>query len=105
MNTPLLARLSVRSRLSLSRHTLSHNIPVRSQGQKLLRIDFDTSAGDETYTTLKSSLEMAKQLTKVLAEALICGGGEEGGAEERKGEGKPWRTTVLSRLGEVRSGI
>lgn len=88
------------ARVSLSRHTLSHNTPVRSQGQNLVRIDFDTSAGDETYTTLKSSLEMAKQLTKVLAEALICGGGDEGGAEERKGEGKPWRTIVaLSRLG------
>lgn len=43
------------------------------QGQKLLRVDFDTSAGDETYTTLKASLEMAKQFTKLLAEALICG--------------------------------
>lgn len=43
------------------------------QGRKLLRIDFDTSAGDETYTTLKSSLEMAKQLTKLLAEEVICG--------------------------------
>lgn len=48
----------------------------REQGQKLLRIDFDTSAGDETYTTLKASLEMAKQLTKMLAEALI--GDKEG---------------------------
>lgn len=59
-----------------------------------MRIDFDTSAGDETYTTLKSSLEMAKQLTKVLAEALISGDGEEGGAGERKGEGRPWWTMV-----------
>eukprot|EP00752_Nemacystus_decipiens_P010374 g9244.t1 len=42
------------------------------EGQKLLRVDFDTSAGDETYTKLKASLEMAKQLTKLLAEALIC---------------------------------
>lgn len=39
-----------------------------------MRVDFDTSAGDETYTSLKASLEMAKQLTKVLAEALICPG-------------------------------
>ena len=60
-----------------------------------MRIDFDTSAGDETYTTLKSSLEMAKQLTKVLAEALICGG-EDGGAEAPKGEGKPWRAVVTT---------
>ena len=50
------------------------------QGQKLLRVDFDTSAGDETYTKLKASLEMAKQLTKLLAEALICPA-EAGGAE------------------------
>lgn len=52
------------------------------QGQKLLRVDFDTSAGDETYTTLKASLEMAKQFTKLLAAALICG--KE--AEEPTGE-------------------
>lgn len=41
-------------------------------------MDFDTSAGDETYTKLKASLEMAKQLTKLLAEALICPAGGEG---------------------------
>lgn len=54
--------------------------PIRTwpQGQKLLRVDFDTSAGDETYTTLKASLEMAKQLTKLLAEALIRPPEEEG---------------------------
>ncbi|CAM9478108.1 unnamed protein product [Ectocarpus fasciculatus] len=52
----------------------------KRQGQKRVRVDFDTSAGDETYTKLKASLEMAKQLTKLLAEALICGGeGVEGG--------------------------
>ena len=67
-----------------------------SQGQKLLRIDFDTSAGDETYTTLKASLEMAKQLTKVLAEALICGREEEGEGGG-KGEGKPRRKVVVAR--------
>ena len=61
------------------------------QGQKLLRVDFDTSAGDETYTSLKASLEMAKQLTKLLAEALICP--EEGG--EPTGEAA--RLTVPNR--------
>lgn len=49
-----------------------------------MRVDFDTSAGDETYTTLKASLEMAKQFTKLLAEALICA--KEG--EEPTGEVK-----------------
>ncbi|CAM9632036.1 unnamed protein product [Ascophyllum nodosum] len=47
-------------------------LQAMEEGRKLLRVDFDTTAGDETYTTLKSSLEMAKQLTKLLAEALIC---------------------------------
>lgn len=61
-----------------------------------MRIDFDTSAGDETYTTLKASLEMAKQLTKVLAEALICGREEEGEGGG-KGEGKPRRKVVVAR--------
>lgn len=51
---------------------------VARQGQQLLRVDFDTSAGDETYTKLKASLEMAKQLTKLLAEALIGPAAEEG---------------------------
>lgn len=54
---------------------LIHFTPPLSvaQGHKLVRIDFDTSAGDETYTTLKSSLEMAKQLTKLLADNIIVG--------------------------------
>lgn len=60
----------------------------KRQGQKRVRVDFDTSAGDETYTKLKASLEMAKQLTKLLAEALICGGeGVERGEEGTGGRG------------------
>lgn len=51
----------------------------------MLRVDFDTSAGDETYTKLKASLEMAKQLTKLLAEALIYPA-EQDGEEPAAGE-------------------
>ena len=37
-----------------------------SLGKNRLRIDFDTSLGDITYTTLKNSLPMAKEFAKLL---------------------------------------
>lgn len=43
-------------------------------GAKAMRIDFDTSAGDETYTILKATLPMTKGLLASLAPRLPEGG-------------------------------
>ena len=42
-----------------------------SGGLSKLRIDFDTSIGDMTYTTLKNTLPMAKQLFVELGESFV----------------------------------
>jgi hypothetical protein len=38
-----------------------------SSGQKRIRIDFDTSIGDQTYTSIKNTIPMAKEFSVILS--------------------------------------
>ena len=44
---------------------------VISSGSLKLRIDFDTSVGDQTYTSLKNTIPMSRLLTQNFAN-LLC---------------------------------
>lgn len=41
-----------------------------SSGQKRIRIDFDTSIGDQTYTSIKNTVPMAKEFSVILSQAM-----------------------------------
>ena len=41
-----------------------------SSGQKRIRIDFDTSIGDQTYTSIKNTVPMAKDFSVILSQAM-----------------------------------
>ena len=41
-----------------------------TSGQKRVRIDFDTSIGDQTYTSIKNTIPMAKEFSVILSQAM-----------------------------------
>lgn len=41
-----------------------------TSGQKRIRIDFDTSIGDQTYTSIKNTIPMAKEFSVILSQAM-----------------------------------
>jgi hypothetical protein len=41
-----------------------------SSGQKRMRIDFDTSIGDQTYTSIKNTIPMMKEFSVILSQAM-----------------------------------
>ena len=64
-------------------------VQALADGWSRLRVDFDTSGGDATYTMLKSSMPMTQRFIASTAAPLLGGatnseaGGEEGAASER----------------------
>jgi len=52
------------------RRAALRSIDVINSGKKRIRIDFDTSIGDQTYTTLKNSIPVMKLLSNVLSQSL-----------------------------------
>lgn len=60
------------------------------RGANKLRVDFDTSAGDQTYTMLKQTVPMSRVYVSQLAEAL-CGAADAVAADD----GAPAKTLAL----------
>jgi hypothetical protein len=58
----------------------SDALTALDKGVSLLRIDFDTSGGDETYTSLKQSLPMVQALLSSMAQEAVEKWTPSGGA-------------------------